>query len=161
MFGEKPAEAPAAEQQKPPLEPGPLPPEEMPPVEEPAKPADPPDAKPIEPGIAPTGAPTRGKLPKAAIDEKLKLAQPGIAACYERGLKSKPDLHGNVNINFVVATDGSVAHADAAEGDDALPDSATVDCILAEIKKLVFPLPAGGRVFINYPLQLEPPKAKP
>lgn len=152
--------APPAER-KAELEPGPLPPEETPPAQEPARPLDPPDAKPVEPGVALTGAPTRGKLPKGVIDEKLKLAQPGIAACYERALKSKPTLRGSVNVNFVVATDGRVVHVDAAEGDDALPDSATVECILAEIEKLVFPLPSGGRVFVNYPLQLEPPKPTP
>ena len=158
MFGEKPPAATPAEPRTAELEPGPLPPEETPPAEEPARPADPVTSKPIEPGIAPTGAPTRGTLPPGALDEKLKQAQPGIAACYERGLKSKPELRGNVNINFVVATDGRVAHVDAAEGEGALPDSATVDCILAEIEKLVFPQPSGGRVFVNYPLLLEPPR---
>jgi hypothetical protein len=138
-------------------EPAPLPPEETAP-DEPVKPLDPPDAKPIEPGIAPTGAPTRGTLPKAVIDEKLKSIGPAIQACYERGLKAKPELRGSVNINFVVAPDGKVAHADAAEEDGALNDTASVDCILSEIRKLEFPPPSGGRVFINYPLRLEPPK---
>lgn len=141
-------------------EPAPLPPEETPPPETEAA-LPPPDAKPVEPGITATGAPTRGTLPKAVIDEKLKAAGPGIKACYEHGLKAKPDLRGKLDINFVVAPDGKVAHADAAEGDDALPDSATVACILAEIRKLEFPPPSGGRVFINYPLTLEPPKPQP
>lgn len=138
-------------------EPAPLPPEETPPPES-ETPAEPPTAKPVEPGITSTGAPTRGTLPKAVIDEKLKSAQPGIKACYERGLKTKPDLHGSVNINFVVDPEGKVAHADTNAGDDALDDTPTVDCILGEIKKLEFPKPSGGRVFLNYPLQLEPPK---
>ena len=63
-----------------------------------------------------------------------------------------------MNINLVVGEDGKVAHADAAEGDDALPDPATVACILGALKKLEFPEPSGGRVFLNYPLKLEPPK---
>jgi hypothetical protein len=139
-------------------EPAPLPPEETPPVET-AAPAEPPDAKPVEPGITATGAPTRGTLPKALIDEKLKSIGPAVQACYESGLKTKPELHGNLNINFVVAPDGKVAHADSTEGDDALDDPATVACILNEIRKLQFPPPSGGRVFINYPLKLE--KSKP
>ncbi|RYZ08557.1 MAG: AgmX/PglI C-terminal domain-containing protein [Myxococcales bacterium] len=139
-------------------EPAPLPPEETPPLpEEPQRP-DASDAKPIEPGITATGAPTRGKLPKAAIDETLQQAQPGIAACYERALKAKPGLRGVVNVAFVVSTDGKVVHTEAAAGDDALPDEAAVRCILVEIEKLVFPPPTGGRVFINYPLTLAPPK---
>ncbi len=156
LLNEKPAEAPPP---KPAStvssEPSPLPPEETPPPEEP-KPADPPDAKLVEPGITATGAPTRGTLPKAAIDEQLKTAGPDIQGCYERGLKAKPGLRGTVSINFVVATDGTVVHADAGEGDDALVDEPTVSCVLAVIRKLQFPQPKGGRVFINYPLKLEP-----
>ena len=116
------------------------------------------EARPVEPGITSTAAPTRGKLPKAAVDATLASAQPGIQACYEAGLKRKPDLRGQVSTSLVVAPDGKVAHVEALEGDDALPDPATVDCILAQLKKLVFPEPSGGRVFLNYPLQLEPPK---
>ena len=160
LFNEAPAEAPPPKVVLAPSEPAPLPPEETPPPESPA-PAAPAEAKPVEPGITRTGAPTRGKLPKAVIDEKLKSAGPGIQACYERGLKAQPDLHGDVDIDFVVAPDGKVAHASAAEGDNALGHEPTVDCILAEIRKLTFPEPSGGRVFINYPLHLEPPKPAP
>lgn len=157
-FNEKPPETPTQVAPAP-SAPEPLPAEEAPKPEEPAAPPPPaPEPKPVEPGVAPTGAPTRGKLPKAVIDEKLKSAGPGIQACYERGLKAKPDLHGEVNVDFVVAPDGKVAHAGASESDNALGDDATLDCILAEIRKLEFPTPQGGRVFINYPLRLEPPK---
>jgi hypothetical protein len=138
-------------------EPAPLPPEETPPPET-AGPVAPPDAKPVEPGITTTGAPTRGTLPKAVIDQKLKSVGPAIQACYERGLKTKPDLRGSLNINFVVAPDGKVAHADTSESEDALSDADTIACILTEIRKLAFPPPSGGRVFINYPLKLEATK---
>ena len=158
LLNEKPPEEPTKVVLFP-SEPAPLPPEETPPPEAPEASAAPaPEPKPVEPGIVDTGTPTRDTLPKAVIDEKLKSAGPGIQACYERGLKSKPDLHGDVNIDFVVAPDGKVARAAAAESDGALDDPATVDCILAEIRKLEFPTPKGGRVFINYPLRLEPPK---
>lgn len=159
LMNDKPAEAPA-EKPRSSLasEPAPLPPEETPPPEEPAKPLDPPDARPVEPGITATGAPTRGTLPKAVLDEQLKSAGPEIRACYERALKSKPGLRGSLDINFVVGTDGKVAHADAAPGDDALSDPDTVECILSAIRKLEFPEPKGGRVFVSYPLKLEPSK---
>jgi hypothetical protein len=135
------------------VEAGALPPEETPPPETEPAPAS---AQPVEPGIAPTGAPTRGKLPKPVIDEKLKSAGVAVQACYEKGLKAKPDLRGSVNVNFVVGEDGKVAHADATDAEDALPDASTVDCILGAIKSLEFPQPSGGRVFISYPLKLEP-----
>jgi hypothetical protein len=162
LFNEAPAEAPPPKAVLAPSEPAPLPPEETPsPEPESPPPVAPAEAKPVEPGITQTGAPTRGKLPKAVVDEKLKSAGPAIQACYERGLKAKPDLQGDVNIDFVVAPDGKVAHASAAEGDTALGHAPTVDCILAEIRKLTFPEPSGGRVFLNYPLHFEPPKPAP
>jgi hypothetical protein len=157
LLDDKPPATPVSEPAPTSSEPLPLPSESTPPPET-AAPADPPDAKPVEPGISATGAPTRGRLPKAVIAEKLKSIGPAIQACYERGLKTKPELHGSVNVNFVVAPDGKVAHADVGEANDALSDAPTVDCILDEIKKLEFPEPSGGRVFINYPLRLEPTK---
>jgi hypothetical protein len=139
------------------LEPGPLPPEETPPPEQP--PAAPPaEAKPVEPGITSTGGPTRGSLPKAVVDEKLKSAQPGIQRCYDGGLAGKPDLRGNVLINFVVGPDGKVAHVEAGDVDEPLDDQATVQCIVSVIQKLEFPEPKGGRVFLNYPIKLEATK---
>jgi hypothetical protein len=153
--GESPPPAPPQPQPSA-SEPAPLPPEETPSPEAPP-PADPPNAKPVEPGITTTGAPTRGTLPKAVIDEKLKAAGPAIHDCYERGLKTKPTLRGTLGIRFVVGTDGKVAHADADASDESFDDDATVACILSEIRKLEFPQPRGGRVFIDYPLRLEPP----
>lgn len=157
LLEDKPPAAPVTEPAPSTTPPASLPPEETPPPEV-AAPADPPDPKPVEPGITATGAPTRGTLPKPVIEEKLKSIRPLIQACYEQSLKTMPDLHGTVSVNFVVAPDGKVAHADADEGDDALTDAATIDCILGEIRKLEFPPPSGGRVFIKYPLRLEPAK---
>jgi hypothetical protein len=154
--GERPAEEPKS---KPPIaEAGPLPPEETP-SEESAAPAPAVEARPVEPGISSTsGAPRRGKLPPAVVDEKLKSAGPAVQACYEQGLKAKPELRGEVNINLVVGEDGKVAHVESAPSEDALPDATVVGCIVDVLKKLEFPAPAGGRVFLSYPLKLEPPK---
>jgi hypothetical protein len=158
LFGDQPAAAPSEQTTARVIAPpAPLPPEEVPP-EEPVIEAPRAEAKPVEPGITSTGAPTRGKLPKEVVDEKLEAAQPDIGACYEAELKTKPDLRGVVNIRFVVGTDGKVAYAEASEAEGALADSAAVDCIVSVIKKLEFPEPSGGRVFLDYPLRLEPAK---
>jgi hypothetical protein len=63
-----------------------------------------------------------------------------------------------VSINFVVSPEGTVVHAEAMEVEDPLTDQPTLDCILDVMKKLEFPPPSGGRVFINYPLKLEAPQ---
>jgi len=153
-----PSEKPAEEPKPPVAEAGPLPPEETPP-EVAAEPAPAPEAKPVEAGITTTsGAPRRGKLPPAVVDERLKSAGPAVQACYEQGLKAKPDLRGEVSISLVVGEDGEVAHAEAVPSDDALPDATVTGCIVDVLKKLEFPQPSGGRVFLSYPLKLEPPK---
>jgi outer membrane biosynthesis protein TonB len=157
----KPAASPPAPEPSaatPSDEPAPLPPEETPPPPSTAEPAP---AKPPEAGITTTGTPTRGTLPKAVVDEKLASAGPAIRACYEQGLKQKPELRGTVSINLVVAPDGKVAHTDVTRTDDDLDDDATVNCILAQIQKLEFPQPRGGRVFVNYPVVLGPSRAAP
>ena len=158
LLHDQPPEAPASKPATTSDEPAPLPPGEQPPPDAPPAEAPAAQAKPVEPGITTTGAPTRGTLPKAVIDEKLKSVAPAVQACYARSLKTQPNLRGSVSVNFVVGPDGKVAHTEAGETDDALTDAPTVDCILAEIGKLVFPEPKGGRVFINYPLKLEPTK---
>jgi hypothetical protein len=45
------------------------------------------------------------------------------------------------------------------EVEDPLTEQPTIECILDVMKKLEFPQPSGGRVFINYPLKLETPQA--
>ncbi len=133
----------------------PLPPEETPPPHEPAVASAAP--MPVEPGVAPTGAPRRGKLPKAVLDEQLASLAPHLDACYQQALEFDPSLRGVVDVNFVVGEDGKVAHADASDTEGALSHAPTVECILAAVRKLEFPQPRGGRVFVNYPLKLEPP----
>jgi hypothetical protein len=162
LANEQPAPTPATEPM-PIAQAGPLPPEETAPPEPTGEPQPAPETKPIEPGITSTQAPTRGTLPKAVIDEKLEAIAPAIRACYEQALKASPGLRGNLSIDFVVAPDGKVAHAAARDTDVEQPlesPSATA-CIVAEIRKLEFPEPRGGRVFISYPLKFEPPTAKP
>lgn len=152
---ESPPPLPPVQQKPVAGEAAPLPLEEMP-SPEPAAPADPPNATPVEPGITPTSAPTRGTLPKAVLDEKLKAASPSIQACYERALQKNPELRGGLTVHFVIGTDGKVVHADASDGEPVLSDAPTIDCIVSEVRKLEFPPPRGGRVFVDYPLRLEP-----
>jgi hypothetical protein len=133
--------------------------QEPPPVGEPA--AQPAVGPPVEPGVTRTNAPTRGSLPKAVIAQKLESAGPAIRVCYERALVGTPNLGGNLSVNFVVAPDGTVAHAEAVEVDQPLNDPEAVGCILDVIRELEFPEPTGGRVFLNYPLSFQPPKPVP
>jgi hypothetical protein len=119
------------------------------------------DPEPVEAGVGHTNAPTRGTLPVAVIEDALVSAGPGIEACYERALEKNPALVGNLNINFVVAPDGKVEYAEASEVEQPLSDPSAVECVLSVIRKLEFPEPRGGKVFINYPLKFERQKTAP
>jgi hypothetical protein len=101
-------------------------------------------------------AETRGSLPKAVIAERIAGGFPAFERCLERGLRTNPYLRGQLNLNFVIAPDGSVAFARSLDEGTDFPDSPVVDCVLAALKELRFPEPTGGRVVVTYPLRLEP-----
>lgn len=105
---------------------------------------------PVEPGIAKTGAPTRGSLPASVVEAKLKGVNGDFRACYERAFKLKPDLRGTVHVAFVVGTSGKVEHAEASDADDTIADASVVSCVLDVVRKLDFPPPKGGPAFVNY-----------
>jgi outer membrane biosynthesis protein TonB len=110
----------------------------------------------LAPGIEPERGQTRGRLPKAAINEGVQQAMPAIEACYLKGAQSKPGLRGRVLVNFVIAPDGSVPYAASLDQGTDFPDAAVIDCVLRAFQALHFPEPVGGRVVATYPLVLEP-----
>jgi len=113
-----------------------------------------------EPGVVQGGGPTRGTLPKAAVEKEMQRALPAFRDCYERALAQKPDLRGKLFLHFVVAPDGSVPYAAPYDEATNLDDEAVIECVLAELSKLVFPPPSGGRALVNYPLEFAPPNAR-
>lgn len=119
-------------------------------------PAEPPPEAPPPPGIESEGGQTRGRLPKAAINQGVQQAMPAIEACYLKGAQRKPGLRGRVLVNFVIAPDGSVPYAASLEQGTDFPDNTVIDCVLRAFQALRFPEPAGGRVVATYPLVLEP-----
>jgi hypothetical protein len=123
--------------------PDPAPPPSEPPAVEP----------PVEPGVHQDAGPRRGRLSKAAIQEGVEQGNAAYAACYQR---SKRRRSGSVNVNFVIAPDGTVPYAAALEQGTTLEDPAVIDCVLEAFKKLVFPPPTGGRAVATYPLNFEP-----
>lgn len=128
-----------------------------------AEPSAPPEPPPAPPGIEAQGtAQTRGRLPRAAIQEGVQQAMPAIESCYLKAAKKKPGLRGRVLVNFVIAPDGSVPYAASLDQGTDFPDNTAVDCVLRVFQSLRFPEPVGGRVVATYPLVLEPaPEAAP
>jgi hypothetical protein len=97
---------------------------------------------------APATPPEHGE-----IGVVLREHRPRFLACYERGLRSRPDLAGRVEVVFVIGIDGSVT--DAIERDVTLPDDAVVSCIVRSLFELTFATRASP-VTVVYPLVLTP-----
>ena len=93
---------------------------------------------------------------KDEIKETVQLARPEVGRCYQRGLERDPQMAGRVAVRFVIEADGSAQHVAPDPGKTTLSDAQVVDCVLAVIKKLRFPEPEGGRVFVTYPFRFVP-----
>lgn len=106
------------------------------------------------PGVQPSGGPTRGTLPKAAVTAGVAQGNDAFEACYLKA--SRPGQRGTIVVNFVVTPEGNVPHASALEQGTDFPDDQVIDCVLSAFKKLHFQPPSGGRAVVTYPLKFEP-----
>lgn len=90
---------------------------------------------------------SEGDLDKAIIKRYIKRQVDKIAYCYEKQLLANPGLGGTVNVQFLIAANGSVQSASGAgvSGDVS-------SCVASVIKNISFPAPRnGGTVQVNYP----------
>lgn len=108
-------------------------------------------------GALPMSSPpaSAGHLSKDEIKKTVQLARPEVGGCYERGLERDPQMAGTVAVRLVIEADGSAQHVTPDPGKTTLSDAQVVDCVLAAMKKLRFPQPEGGRVFVTYPFRFE------
>jgi len=74
--------------------------------------------------------------------------------CYEGGLRRDPTLRGRVSVRFAISDTGVASSA--SDGGSELPDSQVVECVVRTFEGLQFPAPNGGRVWVVYPVFLEP-----
>jgi hypothetical protein len=114
------------------------------------------EAPPPPPGVEASPGPTRGQLPKAALNDGIQAAMPKFTACYAKAAQRHPELRGRILVNFVVAEDGSVPYAASLEQGTDLPNNHVIDCVLRAFQSLHFPAPQGGRAVVTYPLTFEP-----
>jgi hypothetical protein len=81
-----------------------------------------------------------------------------LQSCYERGLSNNPYLQGRVTARLTIGEDGRVTDAER-EGSD-LPDSASIECMLAVFRSLIFPKPDANKASAVVKIGFEPPDAK-
>jgi len=73
-----------------------------------------------------------------------------VKYCYEKELQKNPALQGKVAVNWTINPLGEVSEASVRETD--LGNSDAESCIVAVVRRMVFPQPRGGGVVnVNYP----------
>ncbi len=100
----------------------------------------------------PAPAPAAG-LSADAIKAVARTHLTGIRACYNALVARAPGRKGVVRVEFTVTPAGTVTAADVLSSD--VDDSATEQCILAEVSSWQFPEPAdGGAATVVMPFTL-------
>jgi hypothetical protein len=104
------------------------------------------------PGVPPVniGQPSpTGGLDKSIIRRYVKRQQNSIQYCFEKELLAKPGLEGEVMVQFMISSDGSVQ---SSKGQGMDPNVAA--CVADVIHGISFPRPSdGGSVQVNYPFE--------
>ena len=118
-----------------------------------------PGQSPQPPQLAPSAAglgeaTARGKLDPNLIVSTIRGHIKEVKACYEAGLRQKPDLAGRVSVQFTIATSGAVVNAALAES--TLPDQEVTDCMVKVVRSWQFPRPDGGIVIVTFPFTFTP-----
>jgi hypothetical protein len=104
--------------------------------------------------ITPGVAVVEGGLEKNLIRIVVDRHKSQIRYCYEKELVRTPGLFGKIQVEWVIAPDGSVR--DATVKESTLQNVEVERCIAARIRTWIFPKPRGGGVVIvRYPFVLK------
>lgn len=99
-----------------------------------------------------------GGLDRAVIEATIAKYLSEIRACYEEGLRRKPDLTGTVTVAFEINGMGRLNHARVKSS--TLGDPSVEACMTGRMMDWQFPQPRGGvTVKANHPFALRPAKA--
>jgi TonB family protein len=95
-------------------------------------------------------AEVRGSLSKEIIRRVIQRRVNEVRFCYEQELHARPDLHGRVNVKFIISPEGAVQAATIESTELA---AARVEaCIVQAVRRFTFPAPDGGGIaVVSYP----------
>lgn len=106
----------------------------------------------IDPGRLPTDA-KRGSLDKELIRRVIRKHAGNLRRCFEIAPSHSAELDGRILVQFVIAGSGDVAKA--VVDSSTMGDAEVERCIVATVKTMKFPKPAGGGVVVvTYPFVL-------
>jgi TonB family protein len=114
-----------------------------------------PEGDPPTTNVVPDRPDVRGSLSRAQIQAVVREHLGEVRACYERGLRARPDLEGRVVVSFIISPEGAVTSASVATSE--IREARVESCIAQAIRTWRFPAPDGGGVVgVNYPFVLGP-----
>ena len=96
-----------------------------------------------------------GGLDRSLIQATILRYLSQVRACYEEGLKRRPEILGQVTMNFAVNGQGGVNYSRVLRS--SLGDRDVESCISMRMMTWKFPTPKGGvNVKVSYPFMLRP-----
>jgi len=94
-----------------------------------------------------------GKIDKAAVESVFRRRMSAIRVCYERSLKTNPDVQGKVTIRFTIGRAGTITAIEVTE--NTTGDAAIGTCIAQKVRSWRFAPPDEGEVTFSYPFLLQ------
>lgn len=99
-----------------------------------------------------------GGLDRSLIQATIMRYLSQVRACYEEGLKRRPEIIGQVTMDFEINGTGGINFANVKKS--SLGDKEVESCISMRMKTWKFPTPKGGvDVKVTYPFMLRPVKS--
>jgi hypothetical protein len=96
----------------------------------------------------------RGGLERSEVEAVIQENLSQIRYCYNKALRTNPNLSGKVTTNFVIGGDGNVKVSRVPAS--TMASQEVEDCIKGRIAAWKFPQPrGGGDVSVNYPFLLK------
>ena len=91
----------------------------------------------------------QGQLDRDEIQKVINDNIGAIQRCYERELLKASGLSGKIQVEWTIATSGSVRAV--RQTFTSMNDTNVSNCIMSSIRGWRFPKPRGGEVIVNYP----------
>jgi len=101
------------------------------------------------------GAPdVDGVVDQASISRVVKRHRRAIRRCYEKALKTNPNLRGKIAVTFMITERGRTDMIEISQ--DTMHEPKVASCIKAVIRRWRFPKPENGSASVTFPFVFAP-----
>lgn len=94
-----------------------------------------------------------GQIDRNSVTAVFSRRKSAIKSCYERALKTNPNLKGKVTIKFTIGPAGRITDISVAQ--NTTGDAGVGECIIGKVRAWRFEPPSGGSVTFSYPFLLD------